>query len=76
MATARIGNRLLSSIQPAGKDAFFWDDEVSGFGLKVTPSGSKVYVYDFRLGGARLLEAAYHHRQTWGAHSGLGPGRG
>jgi integrase len=51
MATARITKQLLDALKPGAKDAFVWDNKLSGFGVKVTPSGGKVFVYQYRLGG-------------------------
>lgn len=34
---------------PRAKDRFLWDSKVPGFGLKVTPAGRKVYVFQYRL---------------------------
>ena len=33
------------------KDTVFWDSELSGFGVRVYPSGSKMYVVQTRAGG-------------------------
>ena len=33
------------------KDTVFWDSELSGFGVRVYPSGSKYYVVQTRAGG-------------------------
>lgn len=38
---------------PEGKPAFAWDDKVSGFGLKVMPSGKRKYVLKYRTHGGR-----------------------
>lgn len=51
MATARITKSLVSSLQAAAKDSFTWDDKLPGFGVKVTPVGAKVFLYQYRLGG-------------------------
>ena len=51
MATARITKQLLDTLKPGTKDAFVWDSKLAGFGVKVTPSGSKVFIYQYRLGG-------------------------
>jgi integrase len=51
-------------IAPASKNEFLWDQEVSGFGLKVTPSGGRTYVYQYRVGG----RGAKVQRFTIGSH--------
>jgi hypothetical protein len=45
-----ITKSLVSSAKAESKDRFIWDDDVHGFGLKVTPAGGKSYVLTFRLG--------------------------
>ena len=44
-----------------------WDDRLSGFGLKVTPVGSKVFVYQYRMGG----RGSKVRRYTIGKHGKL-----
>jgi integrase len=51
MAVANLTKRTVDAAKPAAKDVFLWDDELRGFGLKVTPKGSKVFVLQYRLGG-------------------------
>lgn len=51
MATARITKSLLSSLQAGDKDSFTWDDKLPGFGVKVTPAGARVFLYQYRIGG-------------------------
>ena len=50
---AKITKRLVDATNPGAKDVFVWDTEVKGFGLKVTPSGSKIYVLQYRVEGGR-----------------------
>lgn len=51
MATAKLSKRTVDATSPTTKDVFVWDEEVAGFGLKVTPKGTKVFLYQYRLGG-------------------------
>ena len=64
----KITKRLVDASAPNAKDRFVWDDEVRGFGLKVTPAGRKVYVVQYRMGGrgtpTRRLTIG-KHGQPW-----------
>lgn len=51
MATAKLTKRTVDATHPATKDVFVWDTDLSGFGLKVTPTGAKTFIYQYRLGG-------------------------
>jgi integrase len=48
---ARISKRVVMAAQPAEKDYFVWDDAVPAFAIRVWPSGRKVYVLHYRVGG-------------------------
>ena len=39
-----ISKRIVDSLSVEGKDAVFWDHDLPGFGVRVYPSGRKVYV--------------------------------
>ena len=47
----RITKSSVDAVEPGAKDRLLWDDRLPGFGCKVTPKGSKVFVYQYRLGG-------------------------
>jgi integrase len=64
MASGKITKRAVDAIQPAATDSFLWDDELRGFGLKVTPAGKRSYVYQYRIGG----RGAKTKRWTIGSH--------
>jgi integrase len=64
MATGRISKRSVDALQPGPMDQFLWDDEVPGFGLKVTPQGRRTYVLQYRMGG----RCAPTRRYTIGRH--------
>lgn len=52
MPTLRITKRAVDAARPkAAADSYLWDDQLSGFGLKVMPTGSKTYLIQYRLGG-------------------------
>jgi len=48
---ARISKTVVDAARPGDGDLFIWDDAFPGFGLKVTPKGQKIYVYQYRLDG-------------------------
>lgn len=47
---AKLTKTLVDNSEPAAKDRFIYDDAITGFGLKVTPAGRKVFVLDYRAG--------------------------
>lgn len=51
MATGNITKRTVDALTPGSAAAFLWDSDVKGFGVKVTPTGARRYVYQYRLGG-------------------------
>lgn len=69
MATARITKRAVDAAKPRKADSYYWDEELSGFGLKVTPTGRKVYLVQYRLGGRK----GRTRRVTIGQHGQITP---
>lgn len=51
MAQAKLGKRTIDALGTPERDQFLWDENLSGFGLKVTPAGGKVFIFQYRLGG-------------------------
>lgn len=70
MPTARISKSSVNGLAPGAKDVFLWDDKIAGFGVKATPAGSRVYLYQYRLHGGR---GAKVRRYTIGKHGALTP---
>ena len=64
---AKITKRVVDGTVPGERDRFVWDNELKGFGLKVTPRGRKVYIFQYRLPGSPTK------RVTLGPHGGLTP---
>lgn len=49
----RLTKRIVDAAVKQAKDSYLWDDELTGFGVKVTPAGKKVFLIQYRLGGAK-----------------------
>lgn len=53
MPTVDLTKRAVDSARPAEHEWCLWDAQVKGFGLRVRPSGAKVYVVKYRHGQGR-----------------------
>ena len=53
LALTRITKRTVDAAKARKTDSYLWDRELPGFGLKVAPAGSKVYLVQYRLGGRK-----------------------
>ena len=56
--TARIKRTIatrqtVDALQPAEKPYIAWDDRLTGFGVRVLPSGTKSFILNYRPGGGR-----------------------
>jgi len=63
MAVLKINKRNVDAAAvPAARDEYFWDTELRGFGLRVTPRGVRSYVVQYRLKGrpARRMTIGIH----------------
>ena len=47
----RITKRSVEAQKSSDKTKYIWDDVLSGFGVKVLPSGRKTYLVQYRIGG-------------------------
>jgi integrase len=63
-AKARITKRLVDQTLIGNRDQFVWDADLTGFGLRVQPSGNKSYVVKYRAGSGR---SAPTRRMTLGS---------
>ena len=61
----KLSNRIVAGLCARDRDTVFWDPELPGFGVRVYPSGSKVYVVQGRERGGRS------RRVTVGRHGAL-----
>ncbi len=56
-----ISRRTVESLPVGGREAVYWDTELSGFGVRVYPSGSKVFLVQTRAGGkSRRMTVGRH----------------
>lgn len=63
MASIKISKRTVdAAAKPSGNDAYYWDSELKGFGLRVTPKGVRSYVVQYRMRGMPAK------RMTLGVH--------
>jgi Arm DNA-binding domain len=64
----KITKRTVDATLPGERDLFLWDVDLKGFGLKVSPAGSKVYLVQYRLGGREARTQRYtigKHASPW-----------
>jgi hypothetical protein len=47
---AKITKRSVDAAAAGQREFFIWDEELKGFGLRVYPSGRKMYLAQFRAG--------------------------
>ena len=68
----RITKSSVENLKTDVKPRFLWDDEIKGFGVKVTPTGKRTYIFKYRpKGGGRRSQQRWY---TIGTHGHLKPG--
>lgn len=50
---ARLTKRTVDALKPRERDHFEWDDEIKGFGVRVLPTGRKVFYAQYRQSGVQ-----------------------
>jgi hypothetical protein len=63
----KITKKSVDALASGNRDAYLWDPELKGFGVKVTPRGRKVYLVQYRIGG----RAGRTRRITLGVHGAI-----
>jgi hypothetical protein len=53
MARAHLSKTTVEAVPIGDRDAYLWDDELTGFGVKITPTGRRIYLIQYRLGGRK-----------------------
>jgi integrase len=50
---AKITKRSVDALEPTNRAVLLWDEEIPGFGVRVPPSGRKVYCLKYRTAAGR-----------------------
>ena len=66
----RLNKRAIDALLPASKRTIYWDDELSGFGLRIEASGRKTFLVRYRPGGGRNAPKRF---MTVGSYGKLTP---
>src|SRR5215216_6305121 len=60
MPSCKLTKRIIDALpSPAGVDQIWWDEDLKGFGLKLTPAGRKVFLVQYRPSGDRRNPRKY-----------------
>ena len=60
MPTCTLTKRIIDTLPAsAGRDEIWWDEDLKGFGLKITPAGRKVFLVQYRPAGGRRNPRKY-----------------
>lgn len=60
MPTCKLTKRIIDTLPaPVGRDEIWWDEDLKGFGLKITPAGRKVFLVQYRPSGDRRNPRKY-----------------
>lgn len=69
MATGKITKTTVDNLAPSpSSKVILWDEKVAGFGVYVTPSGTRGYVLQYRMGGRGYPTRRYtigRHGSPW-----------
>lgn len=62
---ASLTKNKIDGLKP--KDAYYrvWDSSLTGFGVKVMPTGSKIYIVKYRIGGMLRWYTIGKHGSPW-----------
>jgi integrase len=65
MPTGKLTKRLVDSAKANNVRITWWDTEISGFGLRVTPAGVRTYVLKYRAAGRQGWITIGKHGSPW-----------
>lgn len=49
----RLSKTVVDALVPGDRESIVWDADLIGFGVRVRPSGSMTYIYQYRIGHGR-----------------------
>ena len=52
----KIIKRTVNALGPAKRERVVWDDDIKGFGVRVHPTGRKVYIVKYRHEGLSVTQ--------------------
>jgi len=61
----KLTKRTVDGLKPSDKAYIIWDADLGGFGVKISPSGRKAYLVQYRIAG----QSRKTRRKTLGGHS-------
>jgi integrase len=61
LAVKKLTKRTVEKLEIAQEDYFVWDADLSGFGVRVLPSGRKTYLVQYRSGGRSRRRSIGQH---------------
>ncbi|MEO5349272.1 MAG: site-specific integrase [Magnetococcus sp. YQC-3] len=61
----KLTKRNVDTAQPGEQDVFLFDTDMTGFGLKITPTGRKTYLFQYRLNGSKRRVMIGVHGSPW-----------
>ena len=64
VATGKITKRSADTLRPTNKDCYLWDSAIKGFALKVTPRGTKTYLYEYKDNSRKTRRVTIGHHGT------------
>src|SRR5829696_3918046 len=60
MPVCKLTKRTIDALPcPADRDTIWWDDDLKGFGLKITPAGRRTFLVQYRPAGDRRNPRKY-----------------
>lgn len=61
-ATAKLSKTVVDKLTPGEKEQYLWDYQIPGFGVRMYPTGRKVYVLQYRTeaGETRKMKLGQH----------------